>query len=304
MDLNAVEMFVIVVQAGSLSAAAVRTGIPLPTLSRRIRALESELAVQLLERSVRGTRLTDAGVRLYEHASRGIEALAEARESVVGAQHELKGFLRLSLPPTFEVWWDLLGEFQARYPGIRLFVHTTERRVDLILDGIDVALRVGAIEQESMVARKIAIYRHRLVASPALLERYGRPETPEDLHRLPCATWGRGAYAPPVWPLGGTKFHPRPVLSTNDYSHLRNRVLVGDVVSELPPFLVTDELRKGRLVSILDDYPFPDVELNLLFPSHRHPSSIVRAYLDFCQAYWDAKLNDFVNDTGSPDSRA
>jgi DNA-binding transcriptional LysR family regulator len=293
-DLNAVEMFVSVVQSGSLSAAASRTGIPLPTLSRRIRALESELAVQLLERSVRGTRLTDAGVRLYELASRGIEALVEARESVVGAQHELKGFLRLSLPPTFEIWWDLLGEFQARYPGIRLFVHTTERRVDLILDGIDVVLRVGAIEQESMVARKIATYRHRLVASPALLERHGRPETPDDLHRLPCATWGRGAYAPPVWQLGDTKFHPRPVLSTNDYAHLRNRVLIGQVVTELPPFLVADDLGAGRLVSLLDDHPFPSVDVNLLFPSHRYPSSIVRAYLDFCQAYWNAKLSSVV----------
>ena len=75
-------------------------------------------------------------------------------------------------------------------------------------------------------------------------------------------------------------------------------------MSELPPFLVWDELRKGRLVSVLDDYPFPAVELNLLFPSHRHPSSVVRAYLDFCQAYWDTKLSDVVNGAGAPDSHA
>ncbi|WP_025102040.1 LysR family transcriptional regulator [Burkholderia sp. A1] len=289
MDLNAVEMFVTVVQAGSLSAASARTGVPLPTLSRRIKQLEGELAVQLLERSVRGTRLTDAGLRLYEHASRGIEALVEAREAVVGAQHELKGFLRLSLPPSFDIWWDLLGAFQARYPGIRLFVYTTERRVDLIVDGIDVALRVGAIEHESMVARKVVAYRHRLVASPALLARLGTPSTPEDLHALPCATWGLGAYAQPVWRLGGVEFLPRPVLSTNDYAQLRKRALDGQVLTELPPFLVAKDLHEGRLSAVLEDHPLPYQELNLLYPSHRHPSSIVKAYLDFCREYWIAK---------------
>lgn len=289
MDLNAVEMFVTVVQAGSLSAAALRTGVPLPTLSRRVRELERQLSVQLLERSVRGTKLTDAGIRLYEHASRGIEALIEAKEAVVSAQHQLKGFLRLSLPPAFDIWWDLLAAFQVRFPGIRLFVYTTERRVDLIVDGIDVALRVGAIEHESMVARKILQYRHRLVASPALLEQYGCPATPEDLQLLPCATWGLGAYAQPVWNLGETPFHPRSLFATNDYAHLHRRALAGDVVTELPPFLVMEDLRAQRLVSLLDAHPLPEQELNLLYPSHRHPSSVVRAYLEFCQEYWKQK---------------
>src|SRR5882762_2997689 len=102
MNLNAAQMFVSVVQAGSLSAAADRLGIPLATLSRQVRELEQQLKVQLLERSVRGTRLTDAGARLYEHASRGIEALIEGEQAVMSDQARLKGRLRLSLPPTFE----------------------------------------------------------------------------------------------------------------------------------------------------------------------------------------------------------
>src|SRR6267378_2085252 len=101
-------MFVAVVQAG-LSAAATRLGTPLPTLSRRIRDLERQLSVQLLERSARGTKLTDAGARLYEHASRGVEALLEAEQVVASDQARLKGRLRLSLPQTFEPWWDLLA---------------------------------------------------------------------------------------------------------------------------------------------------------------------------------------------------
>src|SRR5215469_16547728 len=173
MDLNATRMFVAVVQAGSLSGAAARLGIPLPTLSRRIRDLERRLKVQLLERSTRGAKQTDAGMRLYEHASRGIDALVEAEQAVVSDQAHLKGRLRLSLPQTFEPWWDLLGAFQRRYPNIEIYVHSTERRMDLVEDGIDVALRVGAIVHESMVARHLLKFRNVLVASPKLVKRFG-----------------------------------------------------------------------------------------------------------------------------------
>lgn len=284
MDLNAVQMFVNVVQAGSLSAAAERMGIPLPTLSRRIRELERQLSVELLERSVRGTRLTDAGTRLYEHASRGIEALLDGEQAVVSDQARLRGRLRLSLPPAFEPWWELLSAFQQRYPDIDLQVHTTDRRVDLIEDGVDVALRVGAIAHEAMVARLILSYRHVLVASPALIKRLGSPRNPEDLNRFPCAVWHVGGTG--VWRLGEQAIHPDAVLATNDYAHLRSRVLDGAVVTELPPFLAARAVMEGRLTVLLPDYPMPMQQINLLYPSHRHPSTIVRAYLDFCQSQW------------------
>src|SRR6516225_4076141 len=170
MDLNAARMFVGVVQAGSLSAAATRLGIPLPTLSRRMRDLERQLKVQLLERSARGARLTDTGSRLYEHASRGIEALLEAEEAVVSDQACLKGRLRLSLPQTVEPWWELLAAFQRRYPDIQVYVYSTERRVDPGNGCIDLALRVGASAHEPMVARLILTFRHIVVARPQLAE--------------------------------------------------------------------------------------------------------------------------------------
>src|SRR5882757_4635048 len=155
MDLNATRMFVAVVQAGSLSAAATRLRTPLATLSRRVRELERELAVQLLVRSAQGTKLTDAGARLYEHANRGIGALLEAEQAVASDQARLKGRLRLSFPPTVQPWWDLLAAFQRRYPDIQIYVYSTERRLDLIEDGIDISLRVGAIVHEGMVARPV-----------------------------------------------------------------------------------------------------------------------------------------------------
>jgi DNA-binding transcriptional LysR family regulator len=276
-------MFVSVAQAGSLSAGAARLRLPLPTVSRRIRDLERQLNVQLLERSARGTRLTDAGTRLYEHAGRGIEALHDAEQAVVSDQARLKGRLRLSLPPAFEPWWELLSRFQQRYPDIQLHVFSTERRVDLVADGIDVTLRVGTIVHETMVARRMLVYRHVLVAGRTLVERLGLPESVAALHRLPCAAWSSGADIAGQWHLGEDTIAPRAVLTTNDYMHLRNRALAGDVVTELPPFLAAPALQTGELVALLPGKPMPEQQLHLLYPSHRHPSAIVRTYLDFCQ---------------------
>jgi DNA-binding transcriptional LysR family regulator len=285
MDLNATRMFVAVVQAGSLSAAATRVGIPLPTLSRRIRDLERQLKVQLLQRSARGAKLTDAGTRLYEHAGRGIEALLEAEQAVVSDQARLKGRLRLSLPQTFEPWWELLAAFQRRYPDIQVYVYSTERRMDLVEDGIDVALRVGAIIHEAMVARRILSFRNILVASPQLVERFGVPDEPDALHRFPCAVWASGIDVPAQWELGGHVIEPKAVLSTNDYHHLCRRALGGDVVTELPPFLAAAAIREKRLVQLLPQYPLSEWPINLVYPPHRHQSTIVRTYLDFCQSY-------------------
>jgi DNA-binding transcriptional LysR family regulator len=285
MDLNATRMFVAVVQAGSLSAAATRLGTPLPTLSRRIRDLERQLSVQLLERSARGTKLTDAGTRLYEHAARGIEALLEAEQAVVSDQARLKGRLRLSFPPTVQPWWDLLAAFQRRYPDIQIYVYSTERRLDLIEDGIDVSLRVGAIVHESMVARHVLSIRNILVASPKLVERFGMPAEPDALHRFPCAVWASRVDVPARWELGGHVVEPAAILSTNDYHHLYSRALGGDVVTELPPFLAAAPIREKRLVPLLPRYPLPEWSINLLYPPQRHRSTIVRAYLDFCQSY-------------------
>jgi DNA-binding transcriptional LysR family regulator len=216
MDLNAARMFVAVVQAGSLSAAATRLGTPLATLSRRVRDLERELAVQLLVRSAQGTKLTDAGARLYEHANRGIGARLEAEQAVVSDQARLKGRLRLSFPPTVVPWWELLASFQRCYPDIQVYVYSTDRRIDLIDVAIDVALRVGAIMHETMVAKHLLSSRNVLVASPQLVERFGVPHEPDQLHRFPCAVWTSNVDAAARWELGGQVVEPKAVLSTND----------------------------------------------------------------------------------------
>ncbi len=285
MDLNATHMFVSVAQSGSLSAAAIRLGIPLPTLSRRIRELEQQLNVQLLVRSARGVKLTDAGAWLYEYASRGIETLLDAEQAVASDQARLKGRLRLSIPQTFYPWWDLLQAFQRRYPDIQIHVYSTERRVDLVEDGIDVALRVGAIVHDNMIARHVLSFRNVLVASPQLIARLGMPSVPDDLRSFPCAVWASRIDNPARWDLGGQIVEPPTVFSANDYQHLCCRALGGDVVTELPPFLAAAPIRDKRLIPLLPRYPLPEWSINLIYPPHRHQSTIVRTYLDFCQSY-------------------
>jgi len=285
MDLNAARMFVMVVQAGSLSAAAARLGTPLATLSRRVRDLERDLNVQLLVRSTQGTKLTDAGARLYEHAHRAIGTLVEAEQAVVNDQARLKGRLRLSFPPTVLPWWDVLAGFQRRYPEVQAHVYSTDRRIDLVEDRIDVALRVGAIVHETMVAKHIMSSRNVLVASPQLLERFGVPDEPGDLYRFPCGVWATAVDAPVRWELGGQTVQPNVVLSTNDYHHLCSRALGGDVVTELPPFLSAAPIREKRLVRLLPQYALPEWPIHLLYPPYRRQSTIVRAYLDYCQSH-------------------
>ena len=288
MDLNAVRMFVAAVQAGSLSAASARLDMALPTLSRRIRELEAELNVRLLERNARGVRLTDAGTRLYEHASRGIESLEDAARAVASDEAQLRGTLRLSIPPSFEPWWQLIAAFQRHHPHVRVSVLTTERRVDLVEDGIDVALRVGEVVHDAMVGRRLFSYRHVLVASPLLLARLGAPTTPEDLRHLPCGVWHRSSAPGTLWQLGEHRVEPSATLVTNDYVHLRSRAIAAELLTELPPFLAREGLQRGELELVLPDHPTPLVEVSLLYPSRRFVSAIVRSYIDFCQAHAEA----------------
>jgi DNA-binding transcriptional LysR family regulator len=284
MDLDTVKMFVGVVRAGSLSAASSTLDVPLPTLSRRIRELEKQLGVQLLDRSVRGVHPTDAGFRLFEHAVAGVDWLAEAEDAVRNDQAQLSGKLRLSIPPAFNPWWAMLRDFQRQHPGVRLSVHSTERRLDLVQDEIDVALRIGEVVDDNVVARRLLSYEHVLVGTPELLSRLGTPVVPEDLHRFPCALWSGAAKGRTGWRLGSTVIEPVAALVTNDYQHLRAIGEAGDALVDLPPFLANDGLRSGRLVRVLPQHRMPTYNVMLIHPFHRHPSSVVRAYLDFCQA--------------------
>src|ERR1700719_2914041 len=190
-DLNSLMIFAKVVEAKGFSEAARRLKMPTSTVSRRIADLENQLGVRLLERSTRSLRLTDVGSEVLEHAQHSAE-LSEAVDGIVSNHlSNVSGLWRLSAPPSISdsLLTPLVGAFQASYPNVRVQIFITERIVDQIAEGVDLAFRVDPqLENSSLVARKILTYRHQLVASPDYLAKCKPPKTPQDLldHRLPA----------------------------------------------------------------------------------------------------------------------
>jgi DNA-binding transcriptional LysR family regulator len=182
------------------------------------------------------------------------------------------------MPPHFDPLWPVFEAFGGRHPAVRFDVFVTERRVDLVADGVDVAIRVGDGGRGSYVGRTLASYRHRLVAAPALLER-AASRHPDDLARVACACWRTGA--PPAWQLGDTLVPVEPVVTTNDYRHLLHLALAGRVVTELPPFLACGPLERGLLVAALPDHPLPRQPVRALVADSRLLSPLIREFLDF-----------------------
>lgn len=289
MDFNTTKWFIAVVNAGSFSVASDRMGVPISTLSRKINQLEQALNVQLLERSRHGVKPTDKGQKFFEQARLGVELLEDAQKSVISA-HTLQGKLRLSVPPNFSIWWDLLIAFQQRYPDITVFCHSSERVVDLFEDGIDVALRMGNLNTDNVIAKPVMTVEALFVASPALLARYGTPQTLEEMARLPIAAWESLHHGSFEWGRGSGKVKYEPVFSSNNTQGLIHYALSGMGVAQVLDFSVRPWLESGELIRLLPGITMQSLPLHLVYARHKHPSALVRAYLDFCLE-WVGKLN-------------
>jgi len=280
MDLNSARIFANVVARGSFSAAARFMGIPVATVSRRVAELESSLEVRLLERSTRKLRLTEAGATLYDFVSRGVEEMDAGLLALSENEKDLRGRLRLSMPPSFEPMWTLLDSFQALHTNIDIDLFVSERRLDFIEDGIDVALRIGDVASQSAVARLLMVYRHRLVASPEFL-RNASIGSPRDVLAMDCAAWSQRNDVI-TWTLGDEKLTIDPFLRSNDYLHMRYLALKGKCITELPPFFCQKYIESGELVEVLPDHAMPEQQVNLVFPSRKSVSRITRVFIDYC----------------------
>jgi DNA-binding transcriptional LysR family regulator len=292
MDLNSLELFVAAAKAGSLSEAARRHGVPLPTLSRRVRTLEEDLGVRLVERGPKGLALTPAGTQLLAEAAPALATLSQAEQRLYDASG-VAGTLRVSLPPHFEPMWSVFSEFGRRYPAVRFDVFVTDRRVDLVADGIDVVLRVGEGGYSSYVGRTLTRYRHRVVAAPSLLQGV-EIESPADLRNLACASWRTGGT--PSWTLGDVQLRLDPVLVTNDYEHLLQMAVSGQAITEVPPFLASEPLQDGRLIEVLPDHPMPLQSIRALVVDTRALAPLVRQFLDFAANAVPGALGGLADD--------
>lgn len=284
-DLNSLAMFAKVAEASSFSEAARRLNLPVSTVSRWIAELEDELGVRLLERSTRKLRLTELGTEVLEHAARSAE-LSEAVESIVSNRlSDVSGSLRLSAPPSVSdtLLTPMVTAFQASYPNVRVQILVTDRFVDHIAEGVDLAFRLGVLRDSSLVAKRILTYRHQLLASPAYLRGREQPKNPQDLlnHRLlaflhwrPDISWSF------IHKNGKDKetVSFRPLLAMNDYAGLVPALLDGAGVGELPPVVRPELVRTGKLVEVMTDWRFRTFDLSLVHLGNRHISKPCRLF--------------------------
>lgn len=288
-DLNDLYYFVHVVDEGGFSAASRSLGIPKSRLSRRIADLESRLNTRLLQRSTRQVTVTDVGRRYYDHC-RAMLVEAEAAQDVIDHLHASpRGTIKLSCPVgllSFHIA-EMLAEFMTLHPEITVHLDATNRRVDLLAEGIDVAIRVRPLplENSNLVLRVLSDRGQCLVASPALLKQCGTPTTPEDLAKLPSLSRSTPHEAQ-QWhlcsPSGDALVVPhKPRYITTDMQALLSAALAGVGVVQLPILMLENHLDNGELIALLAQYPPRREVIHLVFPSRRGLLPSVRALVDF-----------------------
>lgn len=285
-DLNNMYLFAKVVEHGGFTAAATALGLQTSKLSRRVGALEAELGVRLLNRNSRSVSLTDTGRVFYQHCVALVEEARAAKTAIDQTRVSPQGVVRISCPlGVLQMGASaILSQYLVDHPSVRIMLDATNRRVDVIEEGLDIALRVRLLplDDSELTLLPLLTSRRILVASPALLARHAPLAHLDDLASMPTLAmanpndkhqWHFLAPHPVVF-----THHPR--LATDDLETLREATLRGIGVAQLPLNLVQDDLTRGHLVQVLPGWPSPDGSLHALFPSRRGMVPAVRSVLD------------------------
>ncbi len=299
-DLNDLYYFAQVVDHGGFAPAGRALGEPKSKLSRRIAALEERLAVRLLNRSTRHVSVTEIGRIYYNHCRAMLVQAEAAQQAIDSLRSEPCGAVRLSCPVALldARVADMLADYQKRFPQVELHLDATNRRVDVIEEGFDLAIRVRPppLEDSDLVLRVLADRGQCLVANPALLDRHGQPEFPTDLARLPSLALGRPRHRH-QWQLIGpdgsevrVSHHPR--LVTRSMNALRIAATAGIGVVQLPTMMMTEELADGRLMRVLEGWAPPREIIHIVFPSRRGLLPAVRELIDYLAERFQALEED------------
>ena len=288
-DLNDMLFFAEVVERGGFAAAGRALGVPKSRLSRRVSELEAQLGVRLLQRTTRRLSLTGVGEAYLRHCQAVRESAQAALDAVAQVQTEPRGSLRVTCPVTLAqtVLAELMPAFLQRYPQVRVELQVSNRVVNLVEEGVDVALRVRASLEESgsMVVKRLDVARQVLVASPELLIRQGTPATLEDLARMDSiamsAPDGRS-----TWNLigpGGVhqQVQHTPRYVADDLLTLKYAAVAGTGVCWMPDYMCQEEMRERKLVRVLPDWAPAPAIVHAVFPSRRGLSPAVRRFLDY-----------------------
>ena len=289
-DLNESLIFVKVVERGSFTAAATVLGVPKTTVSRKVAELEERLGTKLLMRTTRKLGLTEAGQVYYEHCAQIARDLDDAENAVSQLNGAPRGWLRFTAP--YSVGINLIAqvqhEFMAQYPEVRLEMLLDNDVVDIVGNELDLALRVGALPDSTLTARRLVRFTSRVYASPAYLAQHGEPLAPDELehHRTVAGTKERRNGGRFAWRLGRDgegheEFGINPVFVANDPFMLRTAVLQGLGLGRLPDAMARPFEQHGLLRRVLPSWAAEPADLNAVFPHGRALSPKVRAFVDF-----------------------
>jgi DNA-binding transcriptional LysR family regulator len=269
-------LFAEVLRSGSFTGAAARLGLTKQTVSARIARLEGALGVRLIERTTRRLRATEEGALYQERCAAIARQIREANEEVSSRQAEPTGLLRVSAPYLYgrRFLSPVIARYARLYPGAQLEVALGDRRVDLLEEGFDLAIRINPEEDSSLSARRVGESRVSYVASPALLRRAGS-RRPERVLQLPCV----GTRASETWELGGQRHRIAPRVVVNDLELACDAVVAGAGVARLPGLVCGGLLAEGRLQEVWPEEGRP-VAVYAVFPSRKHLSAKVRAFID------------------------
>jgi len=299
-DLNDLYYFVQVVDHGGFAAAGRALGVPKSKLSRRLALLEEQLGVRLIQRSTRRFAVTEIGQGYYAHCKAMLVEADAAQEAIELTRSEPRGIVRMTCPVALldARVGAMLAAFMIEHAGIEVHLESTDRRVDVISEAVDIAIRVRTppLEDSDLVQRTLAESRQCLVASPALLQRVGAPVVPADLAMLPSLDLGT-APMEHSWQLQGPDgaqalVHHHPRLITRGMIALRFAALAGVGVVQLPTMMIRDELARGELVRVLPDWAPRRAVVQMVFASRRGQLPSVRALLDFLAERFQALGTD------------
>ncbi|HZJ54438.1 MAG TPA: LysR family transcriptional regulator [Myxococcaceae bacterium] len=274
-DLNRIAVFLRVVELQSFTAAAETLGLPKSSVSRSVARLEESLGVQLLQRTTRTIQLTEAGRLYFEQASRALSELEQAHETLSQLDARPQGPVRITAPADLGalVLAQLAARFVRRTPGITLEFILTGRVVNLVEEGVDLAVRAGPLRDSSLISRRVNGLDGWLFASPAYLDARGTPTSLQDLAAHDCVLF-RPRRGETQWTLAGpggkTQLTVRGPVAADDFIFLREAVLAGAGIGLLPALQCEQDLARGRLVRLLAPYTGPSAPLHVVWPASRH----------------------------------
>ena len=288
-DLNDLRFFAAVVEHGGFSAAARALGVPKSRLSKRVALLEERLGVRLLQRTTRRFAITEVGERFYAHCRAMLEEAQAAQDAVDELRAEPRGIVRASCPVSFSqtVLAHVLPEFLAQYPKVQVRIVASNRRVDVINEGFDVAIRVRTkIDTDAaLVLRSFGQSRVLLAANPKFLDEHGRPETPEQLESLPLLSQYEhdGAQVLELFDANGAKVsvEMRARMICGEFNVLYEAARRGMGVTALPEFVCAPAILRGELEVVLPAWSMPQGMAHFVYPSRRGLLPSVRAFVDF-----------------------